>query len=469
MYQLKSLDDTIVAIATPPGQGGIGIVRLSGQRALGIADKIFVAKNNQKPSTFKNFTAHYGWVIRHGNGNESSQMVDEALLMVMRAPKSYTKEEVVEISCHGGMVVLKMILNLAVGGGARLAEPGEFTKRAFLNGRIDLTQAEAVLDIIQAKTEAFLRVSHNQLKGELSLELEAIREELMNIYTEIEAIVNFPEDEIEAQGWVELRQSIQKAERRVDKLLQSSEEGKILREGIRIVLCGKSNVGKSSLLNTLLRQPRAIVTAIAGTTRDTIEETAQIQGHPFQLVDTAGILEPRDLVEAEAIKRTHMYINGADLILFVVDSSHPLSIEDDRLMERIKGKNVLVVMNKCDLKNQVDEESLRKFFYGENIVRTSALTHSGIEDLEQAIVNMVWRGGVQQSHGVLITNLRHQEALKNCQENLLRAKQILSQHLSLEFASEEIKSAVNALDSITGRNIDTDLLDKIFSGFCIGK
>ena len=469
MYQLKDLDDTIVAIATPPGQGGIGIVRLSGPRSLEIANQIFLAKNNKKVSTFKNFTVNYGWVVRPGREKNHPDIIDEALLTVMRAPQSYTKEDVVEISCHGGIVLLRTILSLAIDLGARLAEPGEFTKRAFLNGRIDLTQAEAVLDIIQSKTEAFLRVSNNQLRGELSLELEAIREELMNVYTEIEAIVNFPEDEIEAQGRGELLELIQKAEERVAKLLKSSEQGKILKEGIKIVLCGKPNVGKSLLLNTLLRQPRAIVTDIAGTTRDTIEETAQIKGIPFQLVDTAGILEPRDLIEEEAIKRSHMYINSADLILFMLDGSRPLSNEDENLMNKINGKNILIAINKCDLENRLDDNSLKKFLGKEETVKISALKNIGIDILEQAIVDRVWRGGVEQSDGLLVTNLRHIQALKNCHENLIKGRQILAQNISLEFISEEIKSAVNALDNITGRNIDADLLDKIFSAFCIGK
>lgn len=476
MYPLKSLEDTIVAIATPLGQGGLGIIRLSGKNALAIADRIFVAKNNQKPSAFENFTVHYGWIV------DKNETIDEVLLTVMHAPRTYTKEDVVEMSCHGGMVVLRAIAALAMHWGARLAEPGEFTKRAFLNGRIDLTQAEAVLDIIQAKTDAFLRVSTNQLKGELSTELESIREQLMNIYVEIEAVVNFPEDEIDVAGRqnsVTLQDRIDEARQRVDRLLASSEHGRILRDGIKIVICGRSNVGKSSLLNVLLKTPRAIVSEIAGTTRDTIEETAQIKGIPFQLVDTAGILEPRDFIEQEAVKRSRMYIHRADLILLVLDFSTPLTQADEDLIAGVRGRNVLVVLNKCDLKQGIEEACLKERFRLPKIIRISALKKERIDALEAAIVENVWHTKEIDTHGILVSNLRHIQALENCRKALQEAGEILQEEppsaslahggLSPEFVSEEIKTAVNFLDSITGRNIDSDLLDSIFSQFCIGK
>ncbi|MDO8580115.1 MAG: tRNA uridine-5-carboxymethylaminomethyl(34) synthesis GTPase MnmE, partial [Candidatus Omnitrophota bacterium] len=328
MYQFKDPQDTIVAIATPSGQGGIGIVRLSGPDAITIADQMFVAKSKRRAPDLKNFMVHYGWAVDPASNRESPDIIDEVLMTIMRSPQSYTCEDVVEFNCHGGMVVLKTLVATAIHHGARLAEPGEFTKRAFLNGRIDLTQAEAVLDIIQSKTESFLRVSTHQLKGELSTELEKIREELLLAYTEIEAIVNFPEDDIDAQGKQKLQHEITSAKHQVDRLLASSTQGRILREGIRIVICGKPNVGKSSLLNVLLKTPRAIVSQIAGTTRDTIEETAQIRGIPIQLIDTAGILEPRDLIEEEAIKRSHQSIQGADLVLLVLDGHEHASAED---------------------------------------------------------------------------------------------------------------------------------------------
>jgi len=474
-----SLEDTIVAISTPLGVGGIGMIRLSGKRALAIADQIFVSPKRIAPSRCKSHTVHYGWIInqppsprrcsptRWGNG--AKEIVDEVLLTVMRAPRSYTKEDIVEISCHGGIVSLRAILNLTLECGARLAEPGEFTKRAFLNGRIDLAQAEAVLDIIQSRTDAFLKVSVHQLKGDLTVELENIREQLMDIYAELEAIVNFPEDDIDASGRRQITRKINAGFKRVERLLASSEHGRILKEGIKIVICGKSNVGKSSLLNVLLKQPRAIVSDIAGTTRDTIEETAQIKGIPFQLIDTAGILEPRDLIEKEAVKRSRLFIEGADLILFVLDASHPLTKQDRDLIGHVKDKNVVVVLNKCDLPSRIETKKITKAFAGKQLVRISALRKKAIAQLEEAIVESVWRGKVAEPDGILISNTRHLDSLKKCAELIKTAYQSLSQNLSLEFASEDIKEAVNHLDQITGKNIDSDLLDKIFSQFCIGK
>ncbi|OGX26222.1 MAG: tRNA uridine-5-carboxymethylaminomethyl(34) synthesis GTPase MnmE [Omnitrophica WOR_2 bacterium RIFCSPHIGHO2_01_FULL_48_9] len=474
MYQLKSLEDTIVAIATAVGSGGIGIVRLSGRQAVGIADQLFISRKNKKPAEFANYTAHYGWIVKNLRAGADiselqEEIVDEVLLTVMRAPKSYTREDVVEISCHGGVVALRTILHLALDCGARLAEPGEFTKRAFLNGRIDLTQAEAVLDIIQSKTETFLRVSTHQLKGELFCELELIREDLLNVYTEIEAIINFPEDDLDTRGREVLRERLAAAKKRVDQLLHTADQGKILKDGIKIVLCGKPNVGKSSLLNVLLRQPRAIVSDIAGTTRDTIEETAQIRGIPFQLVDTAGILEPRDLIEEEAIKRSRLSINSADLVVLLLDGSHKISQEDEQLIERIRHQNVLVAVNKSDLPYKIEEDKIQKILKHKPLLKISALHKAGIAELEQAIVEHVWHGKIEAPTGLIVSNVRHIHSLKECSKSLDKALEIFSEEISWEFISEETKSAVNALDSVTGRNIDHDLLDKIFAQFCIGK
>lgn len=461
------LDDTIAAISTAVGQGGIGIIRLSGKEAIAIADKIFSNKHKTKPSEFKNNTVHFGWIVKKENKKE--EIIDEVLLTVMRAPKSYTAEDVVEISCHGGVIPLKSILHLTIDFGARPAEPGEFTKRAFLNGRMDLTQAEAVLDIIQAKTDAFLRVSLNQLKGELTLELESIRENLMTVYTHMEAIVNFPEDEVNAADKAQLFKQAKAARKKVEGLLKSSDQGKILKEGIKVVLCGKPNVGKSSLLNVLLKQPRAIVTDIAGTTRDTIEETAQIRGIPFQLVDTAGILEPRDLVEKEAVKRSHLYIDSADLVLFVIDNNCALSKEDLSLVAKVKDKNTIVLINKSDLKRKINKKKVRGLFKGRKIIEVSALKTTGVHRLEEAIVQNVWHGKITDTPRLMISNTRHVSALKNCLLLLKKVEESFSQNLPFELIAEDIKSAVSHLDNITGRNVDSDLIDKIFSEFCIGK
>ncbi len=474
MGQIERLDDTIAAISTPSGRGGIGIVRLSGKDALAIADRMFTGKGKKKPSEFRTFSVHYGEVIRDG------EVIDEALLTVMRGPRSYTREDIVEISSHGGIVSLKTILTIAVRLGARLAEPGEFTKRAFLNGRIDLTQAEAVLDVIQSKTEAFLRVSTHQLKGDLSIELEKIRESLMNIYVEIEAIVNFPEEDVDSWNGGDRRGAdaaareailgkIRAAQGGVEKLLASSEQGRILRDGIKIVICGRPNVGKSSVLNALLKHPRAIVSAVAGTTRDTIEETAQINGIPFQLVDTAGILEPRDLIEEEAVKRSHLSLMTADLVLFVTDAGQGSTGEDQKLFDLVKERDVVVVLNKCDLGGRVPLPEIQKIFVNKDVIRVSALLREGIEELEKAIVARVWHGEDTADCGLLLSNMRHINCLEGCLTAVQEAEKASCGGLSWEFVSEEIRAAVHTLDRITGRSIDSDLLERIFSQFCIGK
>ncbi|MDP2653662.1 MAG: tRNA uridine-5-carboxymethylaminomethyl(34) synthesis GTPase MnmE [Candidatus Omnitrophota bacterium] len=473
MYQLRNPDDTIAAVSTPMGTGGIGIVRLSGRQALDVAGRIFSAKSGRSVAEFKSATVHYGWIVRNSEMSDvrsrKMDIVDEVLLTVMRGPRSYTAEDVVEISCHGSAVSLKAILTLALENGARLAEPGEFTQRAFLNGRIDLTQAEAVLDIINAKTETFLRVSANQLKGELSSELEGIRERLMTVYTELEAVLNFPEDDIDSAGKEALRRALSEAEARIGKLLQTSGHGKILRDGMKIVICGKPNVGKSSLLNVLLRESRAIVTPIAGTTRDPIEESAQIKGIPLRLVDTAGILEPRDMIEEEAVRRSRLLMKSADLVLLVLDASREMTAEDKSMIDAVQGQNAVAVLNKCDLGRNIPSDELEKTFPGRRAVAVSALKKTGIEDLEEAIGSAVLRGEPADAGGVLVSNVRHIQALTACRASAGKAADLLQQGLSAEFVSEEIKTAVNALDSITGRNVDADLLDRIFSDFCIGK
>ncbi len=463
MYQYEGLEDTIAAISTPTGQGGIGIVRLSGDRAVALADRMFRPKRAGRLADAATFTVHYGWIVA------GEEVIDEVLVTLMRKPRSYTMEDVIEISCHGGMVALRAILQRALEEGARLAHPGEFTKRAFLNGRIDLAQAEAVLDIIQSKTEAFLKVSTHQLKGELSEQLRLIREDLIGIYVELEAIVNFPEDELDAAGRDKLSERIAGAGERVQALLSSADQGRLLKEGIKIVLCGKPNVGKSSLLNVLLKTERAIVSDIAGTTRDTIEETAQINGFPFQLVDTAGVLEPRDMIEEEAVRRSHMYMQGADLVLLLLDGSAELDGRDETVMDKVKDRDLLVVVNKCDLPARVTAEDIQKRLPGKHVMTISAVKGTRVEDLKEKIVAEVLHGKEPASDHLLISNVRHIQALREGARALEAAGAHMRDGLSLEFVSEDIKTAVNSLDRITGKNIDADLLDTIFSQFCIGK
>jgi tRNA modification GTPase len=464
MYQYKGLEDTIAAIATPAGQGGIGIIRISGKEAIAIAGTVLRLEGSKALASCKTYTVHHGWVI-----NKAQEIVDDVLVTLMKGPKSYTAEDVVEISCHGGMTVLRAVLQVVLNAGARLATPGEFTKRAFLHGRIDLAQAEAVVDIIHAKTENFLRQSHHQLKGELSTQLNEMREELIKIYTMVEALINFPEDGIDAQGRRQILNRIGVQEKGIAQLLESSKSGRMLKEGIRIVLCGKPNVGKSSLLNALLKEQRAIVTDIAGTTRDVLEESAQIKGIPIALVDTAGILSPRDLIEEEAVKRSHLYIKSADVVLLVLDHSRLLEEQDMLLLEQLKATRVLVVVNKMDLDAKIDIAVPEKIFGPEHVIKVSAFEKQSIQDLETRIVDLIAQGKDLNTHGVLVSNIRHIKALEVAQENLQGACRLMNENTSLEFISEELKGAVNQLDAITGRNIDEDLLNRIFSEFCIGK
>ena len=463
MYQWKGLDDTIAAIATAPGPGGIGIVRVSGPAALEIAGRIFEFKKPRPMDQCRSHRVYYGYVRVQG------EVIDEALLTVMKAPRSYTCQDVVEINCHGGPAAVRAVLRAVMDNGARLAEPGEFTRRAFLNGRIDLTQAEAVLDIIQSKTEGFLRLSTHQLKGELTARLEEIRVDLMNVYTELEAIINFPEDDIQPQSRDAYLKILGEAGNRIRALLATADQGRVLKEGIRIVLVGRPNVGKSSLLNALLRQPRAIVSEIAGTTRDTIEETAQIGGVPVQLVDTAGILEPRDLIEEEAVRRSRQHLAQADLVLLILENSAPLSETDRQLIDGIKGRAVLTVINKCDLSRVLSDADIQRHLSGHPHVRISARSGEGMEELRAAVLRQALDGPAPDGHELLVSNLRHVTALKEADGAITEAAAILRGRQSLEIVSEEIKRAVNALDAITGRRIDEDLLDQIFSAFCIGK
>ncbi len=456
-----NLDDTIAAISTPIGQGGIGIIRLSGKEALAVADKIFMAKDGKSPSSYKTYTVHYGWVA------EKSKIVDEVLLTVMRAPRSYTKEDIVEISCHSGIVVLREILDLVLANGARLAGPGEFTKRAFLNGRIDLSRAEAVMDIINAKTNLALESGIKQLKGELSGELSRIKKELLSAIALIEANIDFPEEGIESARTKKIERTVNNVSNKIDGLLKSSRHGKVLREGISAVILGRANVGKSSLLNALLKEERAIVSPVAGTTRDAIEEIIDIQGIPLKIADTAGIIEPRDFIEKEALKRTRDYLNKANLVLLVLDASKKLSRYDRILFKKASGKAVIVVLNKSDLKLKIEQEEIIRHF--PHLVQVSSLKGRGLKDLEEKIVQLCWEGRLESSDEVILTNSRHIRLLTQAKEALDRAWNSLEEELSIEYIAEDLRLCRNYLGQITGETAEPDILDKIFSQFCVGK
>ncbi len=460
------LDDTIVAISTPIGESGIGIVRLSGRDALAIADNIFLSKNKGSPSVFKSYTIHYGWVIED---RSSKAIIDEVILTVMRSPKSYTKEDVVEINCHGGIVALRRVLELVLTKGCRLAEPGEFTKRAFLNGRIDLTQAEAILDIIKAKTDNALKIGAEQLRGGLSKELNGIREDLLGILAVLEADIDFPDEELDSLRIAEIKRNLNNIKARLGKLLEEARNARLLREGINVVICGKTNVGKSSLLNALIKEERSIVTPVAGTTRDTVEESMDIKGIPVKIIDTAGIIRPRNLIESKAIGRSKRHIALADLVILLFDGNRRLSKEDLLLMRRLQDKTVLAVINKIDLKQKIEKDKIRSKFV--NLIGISAKKRTNIRLLEDAISDLAYQGRFSNHESASLSNLRHIDKIRKAQKLIAEADNSVDNNkmLSAECICQDIRDALLVLDDILGRRFTEDLLDKIFSSFCIGK
>jgi tRNA modification GTPase len=446
MYQ-----DTIAAISTPLGEGGVGIVRLSGQEARLIVEKIF-------PSRLANRHLVYGHII----DPESDKVVDEVLVSYMAAPHTYTTEDVVEINCHGGPLPLQYILELALRYGARLAYPGEFTLRAFLNGRIDLAQAEAVLDVIRAKTQAGLRFAVNGLQGRLSARIKAIRTQLMPILAYLTARIDFPEDEVEEQ---EVMEPLSQAIDSLRQLIATADNGIIYRQGVRTAIVGRPNVGKSSLLNRLLREDRCIVTPIPGTTRDTVEEMINLRGVPFVLVDTAGITHSsKNAVEALGVERSRKVIEQADLVLLVIDASEPLTADDRQIMGLLQDKVILVTANKCDLPCQAEITELPA-----KVVFTCALNGEGIEELEQQMVSTALGGKVFTSDVPVVCNPRHKDALGRAERYLSSALSSLKAGLPDDFITIDLTAALNALGEITGETVQHDLLETIFSQFCIGK
>lgn len=471
------INDTIAAIATGVGESGIGIVRISGKEALAIADRIFVSSDKKKPSGFKTYTTHYGWIVgcrtpktksvKQGASSAKQEIIDEVILTVMRAPKSYTREDIVEINCHGGILTLREVLDSVLENGCRLASPGEFTKRAFINGRIDLAQAEAVLDIIRAKTGSALKLSVEQLRGALSSQMNRMRKALLDILSLLEANIDFPEEEISGINAKEITQRLGAINDELKNILDTSKQGRIFREGINVVICGKPNVGKSSLLNALLKQERSIVTPLAGTTRDAIEEIIDIKGIPIRIVDTAGIIEPRDLIEKKAVQRSKRHISLADLVILLFDGSRRLAKEDELLMRKIKRKNTLAIINKIDLKQKIEEDKIQRRF--SRVINISAKKLKNIDLLESQIADLVYNGKLSHPEPIMVSNLRHIEAVRRAQKLIAEALNSLDNKLSLEFVAQDIKDALGHLDDILGRRFCEELLDKIFSEFCIGK
>jgi len=457
---------TIAAIATAVGSCGIGVIRISGPEAFAIADKVFKSASvvpSQKPS----HTVHYGTLV----DTKSGEPVDKVLLTIFRAPSSYTGEDVVEISCHGGIVTLRKALQAVFAAGAKPAEPGEFTKRAFLNGRLDLAQAEAVNDLIKAQTDDAQRLALRQLGGSLSTEVSKLTDVLLSILSRIEAAVDFPED-VEEPDYHELADEISNIAGVIDRLISTSDRGRIYREGISLAIVGRPNVGKSSLLNALLRQTRAIVTAVPGTTRDVIEETINIRGIPVVAADTAGLREASDEVERIGVELTERTMAAAGMVLVVLDASTGITDDDRDILHRI-GTTSIIVLNKVDVVSEGNLQEIlsdiRTEATGRIVVPVSAATGEGIEDLEDQIADMVLGGHAGVPEGVFVTNLRHKQALIDARESLSRALETIEQEMPVDFLSVDLIAARMSLGEITGETATEDLIDHIFSDFCIGK
>lgn len=459
-------NDTIAAIATPPGDGGIGIVRISGENAGFVADKIFKAlKKGFSVLNFKTHQAVYGNVI-----DDKGNIMDEALCLAMWAPNSYTRENVVEIQSHGGSFVVHRILELALNNGARMAQPGEFTKRAFLNGRLDLSQAQSVMDIIQARTDASLRMASGHLQGTFSKEIQSMRHFILEIIAHLEASIDFPEDDIEDIAKQEAKEKISKIKNRISEILKTFHTGRILRDGLVTTIIGKPNVGKSSLLNALLREDRAIVTDIPGTTRDSLEEYANIGGVPLKIIDTAGIRKTHDKVEQIGVEKSVTYLQNADLILALFDISRPLSQEDEDIIEMLKGKKGIVLLTKKDLPIEMDIVDLQNRLQGEfKYIYISMLNKDGLKDLEDEIVSRVYSGSAKQAEGCFVNNLRQAEALKAAEKHLEECLDTIKMGMAEDFIVIDVRSAWEKLGEITGDTVDEDIIDQIFSQFCIGK
>ncbi len=467
------LDDTIAAIATPLGEGGLAVIRISGAQALAVADQCFApaGKASLKPSAASSHTIHFGHIIHRGHS------VDEVLLAVMRAPRTFTREDVVEITCHGGLLPAKTVLDAVLQNGARLAEPGEFTRRAFLNGRLDLAQAEAVADLIHSRTELALRAATEQLAGKLSQRINALREQMLKALAHIEAHIDFPDEDIAPDTRDQLVSRLQSGIAFMEELLGTANEGQILRRGIRAAILGRPNAGKSSLLNQLLGHERAIVSSIPGTTRDTIEETANIRGLPVVFIDTAGLREARDEIEVEGIRRSRESLQKAELILHVLDASEPLTESDTNYVAEFAEKKRILVLNKIDLPARLELpasilEARRSVSSGTAhcaVVEVSCLTGQGIEVLKDAIKDLAWSGEIKAEMLEVMINSRHQDALNRGGDATVRAIEVLRSGATLELVALDLRIAVNAIGEIVGQTTTEDLLDMIFSQFCIGK
>ena len=454
------LFDTIAAISTPRGEGGIGIIRISGDKSFEILERIFNTKNPNRDLGFYKF--NYGFI--HDNG----KIVDEVMAVRMKAPKTYTCEDVVEINCHGGHLISEKVLELVLKNGARHAEQGEFTKRAFMNGRIDLSQAEAVMDIIHGKTEKSISLSLEQLRGDLRDKIASFKKALLDVTAHVNVVLDYPEEGIEDPLPSNLRENLENVYAEADRLISSYDKGKKIKEGIKTVIAGKPNVGKSTLLNSLLKEERAIVTHIPGTTRDVIEEIINIKGIPLVLTDTAGIRKTEDIVENIGVEKSKKFIENADLVLLVLDASRELESEDREVIEEIQNHNkkTIVLLNKIDLERKIELEE----FNLENILEISAKDNIGIEDMEERIYSYIVEENVEDSsEKLIITNIRHKTALEKTKDAIRNIFETIDAGMPMDLISVDLKEALDSLSEITGEISSEDILDHVFGNFCVGK
>lgn len=455
--------DTIAAISTPPGEGAISIVRMSGEESVSIAQKVFSGKDLTQA---KSHTINYGHIV----DPKTHEEIDEVMVSLMLAPKTFTREDVVEINCHGGIVATNRILQLLLVNGARLAEPGEFTKRAFLHGRIDLTQAESVMDLIRAKTDRSMKIALNQLDGNLSHLIDSLRKDILDVLAQVEVNIDYPEyDDVEEMTTKLLREKAIEIKQRIEQLLKTASQGKIMREGLATALVGRPNVGKSSLLNHLLHEDKAIVTDVAGTTRDVIEEYVNVSGVPLKLIDTAGIRETDDKVEKIGVERSKKAIEQSDLVLLVLNAAESLTKEDLELIRLTNDKKRIIILNKTDLEEKLDRKELAKISENAPVYATSILKNEGVEALEEAISKLFFNGIENSQSTVMVTNARHIALLKKAQNSLDSVLEGISSGMPVDLVQIDMTEAWNLLGEITGESYEDELLDQLFSQFCLGK